>query len=204
MENLIKAMNEAMKELPLIGKNLEVGFGRNTYKGVSWSDVAGAFNPALKKNGLVIVPTNYDIKTSPECHQDPQSGKLKYRVFVEVNATYKIYHTSGECIEVSGAGQGVDTQDKAVGKATTYAYKNMLMYMFTVAGDMDDTDLTHSDDLPAPAPPKITAQQAQELINIAQTKNQAELNKMLNGTQIKHIAPEHFDGWKQALMSLPQ
>lgn len=201
MKELIEAMNNAMKELPLIGKNMEVGFGQNKYKGVSWSDVASAFNPVFKKNGLVIVPTDYDVKTKPESFQD-HNGKLKHRVFVEVKATYKVLHVSGQSIELSGVGQGVDTQDKAVGKATTYAYKNMLMYMFTVAGDMDDIDNTHSDDLPQQTIPVITPAQANELLSIAKTKNAQVVEQVKSFYKITNFSQtpaNAFDVVKQAL-----
>jgi hypothetical protein len=40
---------------------------------------------------------------------------------------------------------GVDSQDKGAGKATTYALKYALLYSFLVpTGDIDDTDIVHS------------------------------------------------------------
>ena len=51
-----------------------------------------------------------------------------------------------------GYGHGIDSQDKAPGKATTYALKYALLYTFMVAtGKIDDADSTHSDDIPVAA-----------------------------------------------------
>ena len=50
--------------------------------------------------------------------------KSKQSVFTDAHTKYLLLHTSGESIELSGYGQGVDTQDKGAGKATTYALKN--------------------------------------------------------------------------------
>ena len=151
MKELIKSINKAALELEPIGKNKVIGSGRNAYKGVQWSDVAAAFHKVLHNNGLVMVPESYDVKTTQTEGVD-QYGKTKNRVFVEVVAVYKLAHVSGESLTVAGLGQGVDTQDKAAGKATTYAMKNALMYAFTVAADMDDADETHSDELPKTKP----------------------------------------------------
>jgi hypothetical protein len=65
-----------------------------------------------------------------------------------------------------GYGHGVDPQDKGAGKATTYALKNCLLYTFlTPVGKIDDTDKTHSDEIPSP--PKSTLKQGSETWNKA-------------------------------------
>ena len=62
-------------------------------------------------------------------------------------------HESGESIEICGYGHGIDPQDKAAGKAQTYALKNALLYTFlTPVGAIEDTDSTHSDTIPVPQP----------------------------------------------------
>jgi hypothetical protein len=72
-----------------------------------------------------------------------------------------LLHRSGESMEIAGYGHGTDPQDKAAGKATTYALKYAMLYTFLVpTGDIDDADKTHSDQHatppPAPAPqPKV-------------------------------------------------
>ena len=60
-------------------------------------------------------------------------------------------HESGESIEICGYGHGIDSQDKAAGKAQTYALKNALLYTFlTPVGAIEDTDSVHSDTIPVP------------------------------------------------------
>ena len=59
---------------------------------------------------------------------------------------------------LSGYGQGVDSQDKGAGKATTYALKYALLYAFLVpTGKIDDSDNIHSNDIETPVkqPQKI-------------------------------------------------
>ena len=62
-----------------------------------------------------------------------------------------VHAESGVSIELVCYGHGVDSQDKAAGKATTYALKNCLLYTFlTPVGKIDDSETTHSDQLEVP------------------------------------------------------
>lgn len=203
MENLVKAINKAALELPLIGKNADVGFGRNTYKGTTWMDVAGAFNPILHKNGLAMIPIDYDVKTTMTDYVN-QSGKPALRVFVEVKGKYKLMHSSGEFIEVVGLGHAVDNQDKGAGKACTYSLKNALLYAFTVAAGMEDTEATHIDDYDH-APQKVTQAQGQELLAICQTKPSQAVQACLNHFGAKstaEVTAVNYQVVKDSLMGL--
>ena len=64
-----------------------------------------------------------------------------------------IVHAHGKTSheELAGYGHGVDNQDKGAGKATTYALKYALLYMFLIpTGKIDDADTTHSDEVEVP------------------------------------------------------
>ena len=85
-----------------------------------------------------------------------------------------LLHTSGESLELCGYGHGVDSQDKASGKALTYALKNTLINTFlTPVGKIEDTDSTHSDDIPVPTkkatpkPKKLPALPVQKYNDVA-------------------------------------
>lgn len=151
MQEITKAILKVMSEVKSIDKTLSVGTGQSQYKGVADKDVKQIIGDAMEKNGLVILPISVEPKTTvSEWDQTDQYGtKHKMSVLTEVVTKYRLMHTSGESIELSGYGHGVDSQDKSAGKATTYALKNTLLYSFLVpTGAIDDTDNTHSDDLP--------------------------------------------------------
>ena len=157
MQKLIQAVNKVMASVENVEKGMTIGNGRNSYKGVSDKDVKLMFNRAFRANGLAIFQTKVEPTTKVERWvEDSQYGpKQKQSVFTEVVVTYTLMHTSGESIELQGFGHGVDSQDKAAGKATTYAMKYALLYNFLVAtGDIDDADATHSDAIAVPPPPK--------------------------------------------------
>lgn len=153
MTNIAKAILEVMKEVTNIEKKMNVGSGSFTYKAISDSMVRSQIKDAMVKNGLMIVPTGVSAKTTTD--RWDEGGKSKQSILTEATTTYLLIHESGESIPLAGYGQGVDTQDKGAGKATTYALKNVLLDTFLVIkGEDMDTDKTHSDDLPVP--PKRT------------------------------------------------
>lgn len=148
--NLIKAIISVMKTVKNIEKNMNIGDGSNSYKGVSDKDVKQKIGEAMAENGLALLPIFIEPTIKIDRWVD-QYQKPKQSVFTEVKSTYLLIHESGESIEIQGYGHGVDSQDKSAGKATTYALKNALLYSFLVpTGSLEDTDNTHSDKIETP------------------------------------------------------
>lgn len=158
MKNIAKAIIQVMKEVKGMEKNSNVGSGKNSYNGTKDQDVKEVFNTALEKNDLCILPIGIEEETQVDRWEgvDPWNKpdtKMYQSVFTKVKTKYLLLHESGESIELSGYGHGVDPQDKGAGKATTYALKNCLLYTFlTPVGKIDDTETTHSENIPTPAP----------------------------------------------------
>ena len=153
-KEITKAILAVMRSVKGIDKNLTVGTGNSSYKGVSDKDVKNIIGEAMEKNGLCILPTGVDAKTQVDrwVENTPYGEKTKQNVFTEVKTKYLLMHESGESIEIQGYGHGVDSQDKSAGKATTYALKYTLLYTFLVpTGTIDDSDIKHSDEIPVPA-----------------------------------------------------
>jgi len=146
---IAKAILGVMKDVSGIEKNTTIGSGNYAYQGVKDQDVKKAFQEAFLKHKLSIVPIGIDAETRVDRWVD--NNRQKQSVFVEVNTKYLLLHESGESIELAGYGHGVDAQDKASGKATTYALKNALLYTFlTPVGEIDDTDAHHSEEMETP------------------------------------------------------
>lgn len=161
MINMAKAILNVMQEVTNIEKNMNVGTGSSSYKAISDSMVRSDIKESMLKNGLVIVPTGVTAKTTMDRWEEETTygKKMKQSILTEAHTTYLLIHESGESIPLAGYGQGVDTQDKGAGKATTYALKNVLLDTFLVIkGEDMDTDKTHSNDLPVP-PRKTVAGQ---------------------------------------------
>ena len=200
MKNIAKAIIQVMKEVKGMEKNSNVGSGRNSYNGTKDQDVKEVFNDALATNGLCILPIDIQEETQIDRWEQEYNGQMqqKQSVFTKVTTKYMLLHDSGESIELSGYGHGVDPQDKGAGKATTYALKNCLLYTFlTPVGKIDDTETTHSENIPTPQPVKknLTDENFEkalkfskedlqkvldkfELTNSQRTVLQAQLNKL--------------------------
>lgn len=162
MKEISQAIVAVMNEVNGVAKNMTVGSGNNSYKWVSDKDVKQAIRESMIKNGLSILPLATTSKIQMDRWEEvdlysketPKAMKTKQSIFTEVETKYLLLHTSGQSLELSWYGQGVDTQDKGAGKATTYALKNTLLNMFLIPTWVD-TDNTHSDEYDVPkAKPK--------------------------------------------------
>jgi hypothetical protein len=163
MEEITKAILAVSKEVTAIEKSMSVGTGNSSYKAVSDSIVRNTLRPEMIKQGLVILPISVDAKTKVDRWEEIDSYskagamKSKQSIFTEAVTKYLLVHQeSGESIELSGYGHGVDSQDKGAGKATTYALKNTLLDLFLITkGEDFDTDATHSNDMSVPKSKEI-------------------------------------------------
>lgn len=137
--------------------------GGKSYKVITEEKVTSSIRPAMVKYGLVMFPEAIEEETLNEVIEGEYKGKptKKTNRFCRVKLTYKMVDTeSGESITIQSCGSGADTQDKAVGKAMTYAYKYALLRTFAIPTG-EDPDLIASDDYNAkltgeekPEPPK--------------------------------------------------
>ena len=148
--NLVAAINQVMREVKGIEKTANVGTGGNSFKAVSDKDVKRLVGQAMERAGLAILPISVEPlatidrwEVSEQWGNNPAVIKRKKEVFTEVRTKYLLMHESGQQIELAGYGQGVDSQDKSAGKATTYALKYALLYTFLIpTGEIDDADKT--------------------------------------------------------------
>jgi len=195
LKNIAKAIIEVMKAVKGIEKNLTVGTGGSSYKGVSDKDVKNIVGKAMQENGLCIVPISVEPTVTIERWQEnvTWNGKTelknKQQVFTEAKVRYILLHESGESIEIEGYGHGVDSQDKSAGKATPYALKYALLYTCLVpTGEIDDADTTHSNDVEAP---KATAENV--ISAISKAKTVGELSKIYNANPHLHTDASFTD-----------
>jgi hypothetical protein len=175
LASIAKAIVAVMQVVKGVEKNMVVGEGTNSaYRGVSDKDVKKAIGEAMESNGLCIVPVGVEATTKVDRWEETNNygTKTKQSVFTEVETKYLLLHTSGESIVIAGYGHGVDSQDKAAGKATTYALKNALLYAFMVpTGTIDDTDNDHSDSKDVPPVQQRPTQPAPQQQNQGATNN---------------------------------
>lgn len=134
---------------------VETGKGKG-YKALTDEKVLGAVRPALVAAGLVILPVKMEQQRTDE-QVKAYDGSTKTNRITDVSVTYRIINVEDpkDYVEVVSAGTGVDTQDKGIGKAMTYAKKYAILNSFLIPSG-EDTDQISSDkyteQLMGPAP----------------------------------------------------
>lgn len=96
-------------------------------------DLINELRPAANELGLLIYPTEAD--GTGFVVEDGTLATVKLSIIVQAVE-------DGSCLVIAGFGLGADSQDKAGGKAGTYAFKAALLQALLATGtdDTDDTD----------------------------------------------------------------
>lgn len=149
--NLWEKVANISAEIESIQKDDEVGAGKSKYKAISIEKVVRIVGEKMSKYGVVIYPVQQNYTRTDEkvigIDYNTKKEVEKINRVSDVDVVYQVVniHSPQEIITTVASGCGVDTQDKGVGKAQTYAYKNMLLKLFAIPTG-DDTDKIHSDD----------------------------------------------------------
>lgn len=169
-------------EISAVAKNIEVGSGRNAYKAVSEADVLSAVKPIEEKYGIysypysrnIIKDERYIVTSTYEDRGEPKTVE-KASMFVRVETVYRFINVDipTEFIDITTYGDGVDSQDKAPGKAMTYGDKYALLRAYKIrtgddpdenqSGDMKPVNKKDKDSPKADKPSAELLQQAKEL-----------------------------------------
>jgi hypothetical protein len=142
--NIFQRMLAIQSEIPVVAKNLNVetgGYGRS-YRAVSERDVKDAIKPLECKYGVYSFPIKKELIDQSFLEQTTKNGTKK-SFYSRERITYRFVNVDKpeEFIEIDGYGDGIDTSDKATGKADTYASKYCLMSAYKVStGDDPDKD----------------------------------------------------------------
>lgn len=135
--NIYEKMSAITAELTAVAKNLQVGEGRSSYKAVGEADVLAAVKPLEAKYKVYSYPVDRkivdkDIMTTTQTYQG--NTKEVNKLFMRIETTYRFVDIEKpeDFIDVVTYGDGVDTQDKAPGKAMTYADKYALLKAYKI------------------------------------------------------------------------
>lgn len=177
--NIFEKMLAITSELSRVAKNLEVGFGAGKYKAVGEADVLAAVKPLEEKYRIYSYPYNRKIVETSEL--ETKSGTKN--LFLRIETTYRYVNIDNptEYIEIISYGDGVDSQDKSVGKAMTYADKYSLMKAYKIMTG-DDPDQNASEELKSKTPSKMT-KKAQNQANFESLKQEPIINQNMTEEQ---------------------
>ena len=139
-ENIFQRMSKITQEMAAVAKNLQVGEGKSQYKAVGEADILAAVKPLEAKHGVYSYPVSREVIESGTMERDGKYGK-SVQLYLRIKVTYRFLciDNPDSFIEIESFGDGVDTQDKAPGKAMTYADKYALMKAYKIiTGDDPD------------------------------------------------------------------
>ena len=131
-----------MKNIEYLTKDDKVEFGTTKYKAISEEKVTTAVREQLVKQGIVIIPIEQQSENKELIRTEKSVNML-----TTVHVKYRIQNIDdvNDFIEVESNGTGVDTQDKGVGKAMTYAYKYMLLRTFAIPTGEDPDKISSAE-----------------------------------------------------------
>jgi hypothetical protein len=194
--NIYQRMSAATSEISRVAKNLNVGFGKSSYKAVGEADVLAAVKPIEEKYGIYSYPVSREIIESGilESVSEYNGEKTTKKQFqMRVSTVYRFVNVDKpeEYIDITTYGDGVDSQDKAPGKAMTYADKYALLKAYKImTGDDPDQNASgetkgYSRKVDAPKAPELISEKDKEILR----KTVAD-----KGYELDQIFPKGIDG----------
>ena len=145
--NIFEKMSAITNELGVVAKNLSVDMGGGrSYKAVQEKDILDAVKPLEEKYKVYSYPLDSKITESDILVKESEyNGKTTRTntLFMRLERTYRFVNMEKpeEYVDIKSYGDGLDTGDKAPGKAMTYADKYALMKAYKIAtGDDPDKD----------------------------------------------------------------
>jgi hypothetical protein len=139
MTNIYQRINEIQKAVGYVKKDATVGFGNNTYKAVSHDAVLDSLREQLVKHDVVVVPQQRDLGVTLKTGETAK-GKdwTLFRALYDIK--YVCADNPTDFLIVSVEGHGEDQNDKADGKAITYACKMAHLKLFLLATGINDEE----------------------------------------------------------------
>lgn len=144
-KNIFKRLSQITSEITAVAKNLNVGWGKSSYKAVGEADVLAAVKPIESKNGVYSYPYSREIIESAVLTSAKADGTESKQQFLRLKTVYRFVNVDNpaDYIDITTYGDGVDSQDKAPGKAMTYGDKYALLKAYKIITG-DDPDQTAS------------------------------------------------------------
>ena len=130
---VIEAISRVMEEVQSVSKD-----SRNTQQNFNFRGidaVVNAVGPALRKHGVVVVPTGTEWEA--ERYATKSGTQMKG---VTLTVSFRFYGPAGDFIDATATGESSDSGDKAMPKAHSVAYRTLLLQALCIPTDEPDPD----------------------------------------------------------------
>lgn len=188
--NIYEKLSKITNEITNVNKNLSVGVGKNSYKAVGEADVLYAVKQMEEKYKVYSYPYDRKIVTDEVLEYEKEyDGKVTKgnQIFMRIETTYRFINIEKpeEYVDIKSYGDGIDTQDKAPGKAMTYADKYALLKCYKIiTGDDPDQNASEKTNFKKTTTKKVSTNR-EELIKYCKENNLdvVEIGKKYNLTK---------------------
>lgn len=194
--NIYEKLSLITDEIGVIEKNLNVQVNKNaSYKAVSERDVLDAVKPIEKKYRVFSYPVNRELIDRDILVKETEYNGAVTRtntLFMRIETVYRFVNIDNteEYIETTVYGDGLDTGDKAPGKAMTYADKYALMKAYKLStGDDPDKEASPENGY-TQSEKKATAKQIEILYEHYEDENLEKLLAKNNIDKLEDIPME--------------
>lgn len=180
MDNIYKKMLQATEKIERVKKTLKVEISKtNSYQAVSEGAVLSAVKPIEIELGIYSYPVSRKlIDASVLTTTSEYNGEKKERtqLFMRLEIVYRFVNVDEpkDFVDITTYGDGIDSGDKAPGKAMTYADKYALLKAYKIETG-DDPDAKASEEIKVEET-KATEKQIDILKDLL---DESEIDKML-------------------------
>lgn len=174
-----------------------IKYGKN-FRAISESAILDVLSPLLEENGLCYSVTIFNTKVEHilvNAGTDVAGNIIQKLVFVASASVRLDIKGEDEEIAFEGWGMGIDSGDKATGKAITAATKYALLKGFRLQYS-DDPDATASEDIESlvteAAPKKETAKKESSKKEEEKLATEGQINYIMGLASIANLSDEDF------------
>lgn len=184
--NIYEKLSLIENEIGVVEKGLSVSMGKGSYKAVSERDVLDAIKPIEQKYRVYSYPYDTEIINNEVLEKSSNYGTTTSQ-YLRLKRVYRFVNIDkpDECVDVVSYGDGIDTGDKAPGKAMTYADKYALMKAYKLStGDDPDKEASPKEGYRRATTQPISDSQKETIKRLYEDE---ELNNVLAKNNIKSI-----------------
>ena len=141
--NIYEKLDAIANELKTVSKDLDVSTGKGSYKAVGEGNVLNAVKPLEHKYMVYSYPISRKIVDNGNIESINSRGEVKSQLYLRIETTYRFVNLEKpeEFVDMVSYGDGIDSGDKACGKAMTYSDKYALMKAYKmITGDDPDQE----------------------------------------------------------------
>lgn len=147
VKNLHQRLVEVMRTMGAVGKGGKTNYG-DKFEYHRIDDVDAALREALVEHGVVALMVNVGDRQSERHLEVDKYNNPRTLYQTECVVTIRFFNADdpADTVDIVGWGQGLDYQDKATGKAISYAAKSAYLSSLHLRGQPDN----EADNIPAP------------------------------------------------------